>query len=114
LSIEELSSFWGDPEEGEDEMSDVVKLVKTLIESGLQVLFLKGLAFSREETKELFGAISSAPRLSAIRFNQVDITASKSTIDGVPSLPKIRTLQIMHGSSLLVSAFHIIMQTHLY
>jgi len=109
LSIEELSSFWGDPEEGEDEMSDVVKLVRTLIESGLQVLFLKGLAFTREETKELFDAISSAPRLSAIRFNQVDITASKSTIDGVPSLPKIRTLQIMHGSSLLVSTSPIIL-----
>ncbi|GAA6009289.1 hypothetical protein JCM11491_004259 [Sporobolomyces phaffii] len=106
LSIEQSDSFFllREEDEGADERSDVVSLVKTLVERGLQVLFLKEMAFTKEEAAVLLDTIARAPRLSAVRFNQVEIHALPSTIvKSLPSLDHIRTLQIMHGSSQLLN-----------
>ncbi|GAA5946417.1 hypothetical protein JCM3765_000233 [Sporobolomyces pararoseus] len=103
LAIEEVGYFFVDPAEEDDEMSDVLSLVETLVEGGLQVLFLKGVIFDRTGAKKLLETIATAPRLSAMRFNQVDFAATKTVLDNVPQLPKIRTLQIMHGSSILLN-----------
>lgn len=106
LSIEQTASFFllREMDESEDETADVINLVKTLVNSGLQVLFLKEMSFSREEAAELLDTIVSAPRLSALRFNQVEIHALPSSVmEKLPTLPRIRTLQIMHGSGQLVS-----------
>ncbi|GAA5869971.1 hypothetical protein JCM16303_001855 [Sporobolomyces ruberrimus] len=105
LSIEQTASFFllREMDESEDETADVINLVKTLVNSGLQVLFLKEMSFSREEAGELLDTIVSAPRLSALRFNQVEIHALPSSVmEKLPTLPRIRTLQIMHGSGQLL------------
>ncbi|GAA5825750.1 hypothetical protein JCM5353_001409 [Sporobolomyces roseus] len=93
-----------DDEEG-DETLALVNLIETLSQSGLQVLFMKEVTFSRQEAIRFFNIIASAPRLSAIRFNQVDMFTLPSSFfaDSLPPLQHIRTLQIMHGSSQLLN-----------
>lgn len=105
LSIQDMFTLWDDVADADDvhdDIGDVLRAIETLVARGLQVLFLRGLSFSRREADELFAIVAAAPRLSAIRFNQVDIVSSKSVLDELAPLNKIHTLQIMHGSSQLV------------
>ncbi|GAA5849640.1 hypothetical protein JCM3766R1_003310 [Sporobolomyces carnicolor] len=109
LSIQDMFTLWDDVADADDvhdDIGDVLRAIETLVARGLQVLFLRGLSFSRREADELFAIVAAAPRLSAIRFNQVDIVSSKSVLDELAPLNKIHTLQIMHGSSQLLNLVH--------
>ncbi|GAA5898640.1 uncharacterized protein JCM6883_003376 [Sporobolomyces salmoneus] len=85
-------------EEEEQEQNVIFELIETLVERGLQVLFLKGVLIGGQKAVKFMRAVSNAPRLSAIRFNQVEYGFR----DELPLLPKIHTLQIMHGSPQLL------------
>ncbi|GAA5933959.1 uncharacterized protein JCM15063_000516 [Sporobolomyces koalae] len=105
LSVELAAGFFllREQEEETDQTRDFLDLVTLLVERGLQVLFLKELTFSREEAIELLDTIRNAPRLSALRFNQVELQSiSRSYLDDLPPFEHIRTLQVMHGSSQLL------------
>lgn len=51
-------------EEDGDETQALVDLIEKLSQSGLQVLFMKEVTFSRQEAIRFFNIIASAPRLS--------------------------------------------------
>ncbi|GAA6061650.1 hypothetical protein JCM10212_002527 [Sporobolomyces blumeae] len=103
LSVDFLLALQDD-DEPVDEPVELVRLVKRLANRGLQVLFLKDLEFVRQEAVDLLTTIATAPRLSALRFNQVEFQyLPKDFIGDLPRLDQVRTLQIMHGSAQLLN-----------
>ncbi|GAA5867214.1 hypothetical protein JCM1840_004989 [Sporobolomyces johnsonii] len=106
FSVEDPTGEFGSAEEEDEderETAALVQIIKRLAASGLQVLFLKEVLLSKQEANDLMEAIFTAPRLSALRFNQVSHSGTLRSFDEVAPLVHIRTCQIMHGSSSLLN-----------
>ncbi|GAA5976689.1 hypothetical protein JCM11641_005662 [Rhodosporidiobolus odoratus] len=78
-----------------------VNVFEELSKSTLQVLFIKGLNLDCDSMQRFLSALTEAPRLSAIRMNQIErvYTAkrpSPALVQALPDLNRIKTLQIMH------------------
>ncbi|BGP38342.1 hypothetical protein JCM10450v2_002290 [Rhodotorula kratochvilovae] len=103
LSVSELNDEEEDlvdednPGLHEDE-SALVALVEALAASSLQVLFLKQMEIHQWRGARLLEAIAASPRLSALRFNQVDFyPQNPGVVLSFGTLQHIKTLQIMHS-----------------
>ncbi|GAA5861260.1 hypothetical protein JCM8547_008536 [Rhodosporidiobolus lusitaniae] len=85
--------------EDQEEEDACVEVIEVLAKTSLQVLFLKSVEMTSINGQKLLRAIAASPRLSAIRFNQVDFWPNApDVVDDFVSLPRIKTLQVMHSS----------------
>ncbi|TNY22405.1 hypothetical protein DMC30DRAFT_149449 [Rhodotorula diobovata] len=81
-----------------DEEKACVQVIQHLACSSLQVLFLKGMELHRDLGEAILRAIAASPKLSALRFNQVDFFPFEPhVVHEFGPLPHVKTLQIMHS-----------------
>ncbi|KAM0754940.1 hypothetical protein T439DRAFT_322000 [Meredithblackwellia eburnea MCA 4105] len=89
-------------EDADAEKSAFVHLVKKLLQGGLKVLWLKSVVLHGREGDELIESIARAPELTALRLNQVS-AGNKQLFKDLPTMSKLKTLQVMHGEKSLVN-----------
>jgi hypothetical protein len=87
------------------ELEALLEVVYLLKESKVQVLFLHGSedGVPKKLGAALLTAILDLDSLSALRMNQMYIKGKLDLIDAAKPMPHLRTLQVMHGASKLVS-----------
>lgn len=86
-----------------DEEKACVQVIQHLARSSLQVLFLKGMELHRDLGEAILRAIAASPKLSALRFNQVDFFPFEPhVVHEFGPLPHVKTLQIMHSDPEIV------------
>ncbi|GAA6049021.1 hypothetical protein JCM3770_005443 [Rhodotorula araucariae] len=90
--------FGEDAEALHREETALVDVVQRLAATSLQVLFLKHMEVHQLRGAMLLEAVATSPRLSALRFNQVDFYPEEpGVVPSFSSLPHVKTLQIMHS-----------------
>ncbi|GAA6000525.1 hypothetical protein JCM10207_008052 [Rhodosporidiobolus poonsookiae] len=84
--------------EGQAEEDAYIEVIEAFARTTLQVLFLKEVEMSAANGAKLLAAVETSPRLSALRFNQVDFAPDPpGRVQSMGSLPRIKTLQVMHS-----------------
>ncbi|GAA5921364.1 hypothetical protein JCM3775_003009 [Rhodotorula graminis] len=106
LCVSDLSAdndeLWDldDEDELPKEEAALARVVERLAATSLQVLFLSGLELHRDLGDSILRAIATSPKMSAVRFNQVDFYPDEPRcVRDFAQLDHIKTLQIMHSDS---------------